>query len=165
MDTERISPNNKPMISKRIKERKPTITSPTAILECARIPSKASLGNLVFFCKLNKRIAIMLEIKNTDKEIFKLKDNANETPSKDECDKVSPKYDKRRHITKHPRGPVTIAIPIPAIRALTKKSSNIILQCFHLSSGCACVYACTKKELILYVHQITQCKPGFLQHY
>ena len=98
MDTERISPNNKPMISKRIKERKPTITSPTAILECARIPSKASLGNLVFFCKLNKRIAIMLEIKNTDKEIFKLKDKANETPSKDECDKVSPKYDKRRHI-------------------------------------------------------------------
>jgi hypothetical protein len=28
---------------------------------------------------------------------------------------------------KHPRGPVTIAMPIPAIKALIKKSSNIIV--------------------------------------
>ena len=159
-----MSPNSKPIISKRIKERKPTRTKPTAILECARIPNKASLGNLVFFCKLKRSTAIMLEIKKTEREIFMLKDRANATPSKDECDKVSPKYDNRRHITKHPKGPVTIAIPMPAIKALTKKSSNIILQYFHLSSVCVHVYAYTKKELMLCVHQIIQYKLDFLQH-
>ena len=159
-----MSPNSKPIISKRIKERKPTSTNPTAILECARMPNRASLGNFGFFCKLNRRIAIILEIKNTEREIFMLKDKANAPPSKDQCDNVSPKYDNRRHITKHPRGPVTIAIPKPAIRALTKKSSNIILQCFHLSSVCVHVYAYTKKELMLCVHKIIQCKQGFLPH-
>ena len=79
------------------------------------------------FCKLNKSNAIMLEIKKTDKDILMLNEKANVTPSNAECDRVSPKYDKRRHTTKHPSGPVTIAIPIPAIKALTKKSSNIIL--------------------------------------
>ena len=47
------------------------------------------------------------------------------TPSKAECARVSPKYDNLLQITKHPRGPVTIAMPSPAIKALIKKSSNI----------------------------------------
>ena len=45
--------------------------------------------------------------------------------SKAEWDRVSPKYESLLHITKHPSGPVTIATPIPAIKALIKKSSNI----------------------------------------
>ena len=110
-----------------MKVRKPIKTNPTAILEWASIPNNASLGNFVLFCKLNKSNAIMLEIKKTDKDILMLNEKANVTPSNAECDRVSPKYDKRRHTTKHPSGPVTIAIPIPAIKALTKKSSNIIL--------------------------------------
>ena len=33
---------------------------------------------------------------------------------------MSPKYDKRRHITKHPRGAVINAIPVPANNAFIK---------------------------------------------
>ena len=40
---------------------------------------------------------------------------------------VSPKNDSLLQTTKHPNGPVTRAIPTPAIKALNKKSSNIIL--------------------------------------
>ena len=47
------------------------------------------------------------------------------TPSNAEWANVSPKYDNLLHITKHPRGPVTIATPSPANKALIKKSSNI----------------------------------------
>ena len=50
---------------------------------------------------------------------------ASATPSKAAWDRVSPKYESLLHITKHQRGPVTIATPIPAIKALIKKSSNI----------------------------------------
>ena len=72
-----------------------------------------------------------LETKKTDKEILTLNENANVTPKSAECDKVSPKYAKRRQMTKHPNGPVTIATPMPATKALTKKSSNIIFLFFH----------------------------------
>ena len=68
---------------------------------------------------------------DTDREILILKENANVTPKSAECDKVSPKYARRRQMTKHPNGPVTIATPIPATKALTKKSSNIIFLFFH----------------------------------
>ena len=82
--TESISPNNKPIISNLINERKPIMTSPTAILECARRPNNASPGNLVLFCKLNKSNATIPETKNTDKEILILKEKANVTPNNDE---------------------------------------------------------------------------------
>ena len=62
----------------------------------------------------------------TDKVIFVLNAYASVTPSNAECDNVSPKYDKRLHITKQPSGPAIIAIPTPAIKARVKKSSNII---------------------------------------
>ena len=129
--TERISPNNKPIISNLINVKKPIKTKPTAMLECASKPNNASPGNLVLFCKLNNNNAIIPETKNTDREILILKENANVTPKSAECDKVSPKYAKRRQMTKHPNGPVTIATPIPATKALTKKSSNIIFLFFH----------------------------------
>ena len=78
--------------------------------------------------RLPKKLALSLK---KVKEILILKENANVTPKSAECDKVSPKYAKRRQITKHPNGPVTIATPIPATKALTKKSSNIISLFFH----------------------------------
>ena len=89
--TERISPNNKPIISNLMKERKPIITSPIASVECARSPSNASPGNFVLFCKLIKSNAIAPETINTAKEILILNEKANVTPSSAECDKVSPK--------------------------------------------------------------------------
>ena len=66
------------------------------------------------------------ETKKTDKAILISKDKARVTPSNAEWDKVSPKKDSLLQITKHPRGPATKAMPMPAIRALIKKSSNII---------------------------------------
>ena len=50
---------------------------------------------------------------------------ANVTPNKAEWARVSPKYDNLLQITKQPSGPVTKATPIPATKALIKKSSNI----------------------------------------
>ena len=121
-----MSPNNKPIRSKRIEERKPINTNPIASVECARRPSKESPANFVLFCKLIRSIATTEEIMKTDSVIFILNAYARVTPSKAECDNVSPKYDKRLHITKQPSGPAIIAIPTPAIKARVKKSSNII---------------------------------------
>ena len=53
-----------------------------------------------------------------DKEILISNDTDNITPNNAEWANVSPKNDKRLQTTKHPRGPVTKAIPIPAIKAL-----------------------------------------------
>ena len=89
--TERISPNNRPIMSNLIKVRKPMITRPTAILEWARSPNNASPGSFVLFCKLNKSNATIPETKNTDKEMLMLKEKAKVTPRSAECDKVSPK--------------------------------------------------------------------------
>ena len=62
---------------------------------------------------------------NTENAILNSIEYASVTPSNAEWDRVSPKYESLLHITKHPSGPVTIATPIPAIKALMKKSSNI----------------------------------------
>ena len=97
--TANMSPNNKPIKSKRIEERKPIKTKPIARVECARRPSRESPANFVLFCKLIKSIATIDEIKKTDKVILILNAYARVTPSKAECDNVSPKYDKRLHIT------------------------------------------------------------------
>ena len=47
--TANISPNNRPIISNLINVKKPITTNPTANEECAKRPSKASPGKLVFF--------------------------------------------------------------------------------------------------------------------
>ena len=57
--------------------------------------------------------------------MLKLKAYAITTPSKAECARVSPKYDNLLQTIKQPKGPVIIAKPIPATKALNKKSSNI----------------------------------------
>ena len=44
------------------------------------------------------------------------------------------KKDNLLQIIKHPKGPVIKAIPIPAIKALIKKSSNILLFRFIVPS-------------------------------
>ena len=62
---------------------------------------------------------------NTDKEIFMSKEIEKVTPNKAAWERVSPKKDNRLQITKQPKGPVTSAIPTPAIKALIKKSSII----------------------------------------
>ena len=94
-----------------------------------------------------------------------LNEKANVTPSNAECDRVSPKYDKRRHTTKHPSGPVTIAIPIPAIKALTKKSSNIIWIYSHHCHVNDHDDVDSTIMFLSYVHQITLYILDFLQHY
>ena len=121
----RISPKRKPMISKRIKDKNPITTNPTANDECAKRPRRASPGNLVFFCNFNKIRAIIDDIIKTERAILTSKVKARVTPKRAECANVSPKKASLLQIIKHPSGPVTKAIPIPAINALIKKSSNI----------------------------------------
>ena len=70
MLTARISPNNKPIISKRIYDKKPITTNPIARDEWANKPNKASLGSLVVFCNLNKINATADEINNTEKDML-----------------------------------------------------------------------------------------------
>ena len=67
-------------------------------------------------------------------EILILKDIESKTPNKAEWANVSPKNDKRLQTTKHPSGPATKAIPMPAIKALIKKSSSIFI--LFLSQYC-----------------------------
>ena len=124
--TARISPKSNPIISKRINDKKLITTKPTAKDEWASNPNKASPGKLVVFCSFNKTSATAEETKKTDKAILISKDKARVTPSNAEWDKVSPKKDSLLQITKHPRGPATKAMPMPAISALIKKSSSII---------------------------------------
>ena len=47
-------------------------------------------------------------------------------PNKAEWAKVSPKNDSLLQTTKHPKGPVTSAIPIPTNKALIKKISETL---------------------------------------
>ena len=81
MVTASISPNNNPIKSKRIDERKPISTSPIASVECANRPSKESPANFVLFCKLSKSNATVPDMIKTDKDILILKAYASVTPS------------------------------------------------------------------------------------
>ena len=72
--TASISPNNKPIRSKRIEDSNPIMTRPTARVECERRPNNASPGNCVLFCKLRSNRAITPDTINTDKEILILKE-------------------------------------------------------------------------------------------
>ena len=112
-------------MSNLMKDKKPITTNPTANEEWAKRPSKASLGRLVFFCSCIKINAIIDDIKNIETAILNSSEYAIVTPSNAECASVSPKYDNLLQTTKQPNGPVTKAMPIPAINALIKKSSNI----------------------------------------
>ena len=126
-----MSPNSNPIRSKRIKDKKLITTKPTAKDECASNPNKASPGKFVVFCNFNKINATAEETKKTDKAILISKEKAKVTPNSAEWDRVSPKKDNLLQITKQPRGPATKAMPIPAIKALIKKSSNIVNVFFH----------------------------------
>ena len=68
--TANISPNNNPIISNLINDKKPITTSPTANDEWAKRPSKASPGRLVLFWSCIKVKAIKDEIINTDNAIL-----------------------------------------------------------------------------------------------
>ena len=143
--TAKMSPNNSPIISNRIVVRKPITTKPTARDECANKPNNASPGSFVVFWSFKSISAIADEIKKTENAIFNSKKKAIVTPRSAEWDNVSPKKDNLLQIIKHPRGPVTNAIPIPAIKALIKKSSNIYCFLFIVPSGewvwsCLCSY-------------------------
>ena len=129
--TDSISPNRTPMISNLMNDKNPKTTNPMAKDECERSPSSASPAKVVVFCNLNKINATKDETANIDNETFISSDIDNITPNNAECANVSPKNESLRQTTKHPRGPVTIAIPIPAISALNKKSSNILFCFFH----------------------------------
>jgi hypothetical protein len=60
--------------------------------------------------------------------MFSSNSSAIATPSNAEWDNVSPKYARRRQTMKHPSGPAIRATPIPPIKALTKKSSSIVVH-------------------------------------
>ena len=73
------------------------------------------------------------------------------TPNKAEWASVSPKYDSLLQTIKHPRGPVMMARPIPATKALIRKSSNIIFvsvngQHFHRVNADDHVHVDKKQE-------------------
>ena len=71
--TASISPNNNPIKSKRIEERKPINTRPIARVECANSPSKESPASFVLFCKLSRSNATVPEIIKTDRDMLILK--------------------------------------------------------------------------------------------
>ena len=108
------------------------VTRPKAKVEWANKPSKASPGRFVTLCKLIKNIATTADMRKTANEIFISNDKANVTPKRAECANVSPKNESLLQIVKHPKGPVTIATPKPAIKALIKKSSSIKFFSFLL---------------------------------
>ena len=95
-----------------------------------KVLAKHHLVDWFFFWSCIKNKAITDEVIKTDKAILNSRENAIVTPSKAECAKVSPKYDSLLQTTKHPNGPVTKATPIPANKALIKKSSNILIFLF-----------------------------------
>ena len=82
--TASISPNNKPMISNLIEDKKLITTKPTANDEWANKPSKASPGNFVVFCNFKSISATAEEIKKTEKATLILKKNPIVTPNKAE---------------------------------------------------------------------------------
>ena len=131
-------------------DKNPKTTNPMAKDECERSPSSASPAKFVVFCNLNKINATNDETANIDSEMFISNDIDNITPNNAECASVSPKNESLRHTTKHPRGPVTRAIPIPAISALNKKSSKIVIlllsRCYHLSHEHDHVHVHREKE-------------------
>ena len=90
-DTANISPNNNPITSNLINDKKPMTTRPIAKEECAKSPNNASPGRLVFFWRLTSSKAIMAEITKTDIAIFNSKEYAIVTPNRAEWAKVSPK--------------------------------------------------------------------------
>ena len=155
--TERISPNRTPIISNLINDKKPNTTNPIARDEWDKSPNNESLAKLVVFCSFNKSNATKDETTNTDNEILISNVTDNITPNKAECASVSPKNDSLLQTTKQPRGPVTKAIPIPAIKALNKKSSNIIifllLLYFHQRNEYDCDHA---HKLIIVVRSVLQ---------
>ena len=110
-------------------------TNPIAKDEWANNPNNASPGSFVVFCNLNKIKATADEINKTENEILISNEKARVTPNNDEWANVPAKKDNLLHITKHPRGPVTKAIPRPAISALMKKSSNIYFLLSIVPSG------------------------------
>ena len=89
--TERMSPSNSPIKSKRIVVSIAMKTRPIASEEWASKPNRASPANLVFFCKTMRSKAIIPEITKTDndKSIFRTKPIV--TPNKPEWARVSPK--------------------------------------------------------------------------
>ena len=125
--TDSISPNKTPIISNLINDKKPSITNPIAKEEWDINPSKESPAKLVVFCNLSKSKATREETAKIVIETLILKVIESKTPNKAEWANVSPKNDNRLQTTKHPNGPATKAIPMPAISALTKKSSNIFI--------------------------------------
>ena len=64
----------------------------------------------------------------TVRVMFILRRSAIATPNNAECDKVSPKYARRRHTMKHPSGPASKATPMPPTTARMKKSSSMTLH-------------------------------------
>ena len=68
--TANISPNSRPIRSKRIEDRKPIKTRPIARDECAKRPSNESPANFVLFCRLSRSNATTPEMIKTDKEIL-----------------------------------------------------------------------------------------------
>ena len=71
--TANMSPNNNPIKSKRMEDRKPINTRPIARVECARSPSNESPANFVLFCKLSRSNATVPDMINTDRDILILK--------------------------------------------------------------------------------------------
>ena len=166
--TDKISPNKTPIISNLINDKNPNTTKPIAREECDSKPNNASPARYVEFSNFNKIKDTIEATINTEKAIFISNEIDNKTPSKEECASVSPKNDSRLQTTKHPRGPVTNAIPIPAINALNKKSSNIFIIFLPLyyhrmnEHDCAHVHKWIIVEMI--VHQIILYNFYFLQH-
>ena len=82
--TARISPNNKPIMSNLIEDKKLITTKPTASDEWANKPNKASPGSFVVFCNLRSIKAIADEIKKTEKATFISKKKPIVTPNRAE---------------------------------------------------------------------------------
>ena len=64
----------------------------------------------------------------TVRVMFILRRSTIATPNNAECDKVSPKYARRRQTIKQPSGPASKATPVPPTTARIKKSSSMALH-------------------------------------
>ena len=115
--------------------------------------------------KIKRSIATTPDIIKTKIDISTLKRNPKVAPSKPEWANVSPKYASLLQMTKQPKGPATIAMPTPAIRDLTKKSSNIILICYRLDYDSDHDRVYTKIRLMLRFPQKFLCMKGLLLHH
>src|SRR5215472_11471577 len=110
------------MRSTRTVSMNASATRPSESALCERMPRSVSLGSRRCCCKATNSSARPAQRRITARLRSRPRRMPIATPNNAECERVSPKCAMRRHTTKAPSGPATMATPIPARAARSTKS-------------------------------------------